>query len=157
MGRLPGGVLVALGCMRHALALALALSTACTDIVGVTVYDETMQERTAELPPEVQAACDILMIPCVASDDGPLVLSMLDLTDMPGTTRGRTMHRKGCQRSAWAHRDPQVIAHEIAHMLGLNHNRNPDNLMAPVSRGTYLSHEQLQQLTDAAVRLSGCQ
>lgn len=123
--------------MRALLILALSLS-ACAVSIPVRVASELPESATDVL---LSDASEILGIPIATTTRSSGSIT-LDIHESPGLYRGRNLIRHGCRRASWASPDAEVIAHEIAHALGLDHVNDTANLMAPSGTGTALTEAQ---------------
>lgn len=121
--------------MRTALAMALA---SCTPALPLSASDWTTAERAAEL----------LGLPI---EPGPVL-------SVEWSETAQTTDRRGCRRAVESPREPVMLAHEVGHALGLEHDPDPANLMhAFVGRDTTeLTDEQRDAIADEAERLARC-
>lgn len=60
-----------------------------------------------------------------------------------------------CEPRVWATGRPNVLAHELGHVLGLNHNDDPDNVMHPVP-GELTTETQMTRVHRHAHNLAAC-
>lgn len=111
----------------------VALLAGCTLDLPVRVHDERngpAAER--ELPESVVEACELWGLSCESdpggSSRGVAVLYLFD-DWQDESTGGRTVMHTACKRKAWVSDDPLVIAHELGHLFGLDHDRDPVNIM----------------------------
>lgn len=137
--------------MRALLILALSLS-ACAVSIPVRVASELPESATDLL---LADASELLGIPIATTDDSHGSIT-LDIHESPGIYRGRNLIRKGCRRASWASPDAEVIAHEIAHALGLDHVDDPHNLMARSGSGVELTEAQVATMERQAGVLLAC-
>ncbi len=101
---------------------------------------------------------DVLGYPLVEVDEkyGALWLSIHGVED-GWDIHGETLDDNSCKRAAWVHPDPQEVAHEIGHMLGLDHTTAKGNLMRDRShQGTELTDKQIRKLERSLGRLNAC-
>jgi hypothetical protein len=79
---------------------------------------------------------------------------------------GVALLRRRCLRVAWANKDPWVIAHELGHLMGLDHVSDPDNIMFRIKRpgndcdsipGEYLEDWQVDKIRERNAILLSCQ
>lgn len=137
----------------RALILTLSLSlSACAHSVPVRIASELPESDTHAL---LSDASDILGIPLEPVDHSRGAIT-LDIHESPGTYRGRNLVRHGCRRASWSTPDAEVIAHELAHALGLDHVSDRGNLMSASASGTALTEAQHATMEREAWRLSTC-
>ena len=109
--------------------------------VTVMAYDT----RTGEsgITPLVQEACDILHVRC---ENGYGGLRLVVFSEPKGGTLGTAYFwpTLPCARIAWATAEPGVVAHELGHLLGLDHVPIEGNLMYPSRSGGGLKLEPIQ-------------
>jgi hypothetical protein len=137
---------------RFALAIAACLSMACATSVPVRAVSELPRAEVSAL---LADAGDILGLQLEETSRASGSIT-LDIHESPGAYRGRNLIRQGCRRASWASPDAEVIAHEIAHALGLDHVDDRHNLMAPSGSGLDLTSEQHATMEREAWRLSAC-
>lgn len=69
---------------------------------------------------------------------------------------GKSLVRVLCHRGVWAEPNPEIIAHELAHALGLGHVEDENNLMHVVATGVELTEHQIRELWAGARWLNAC-
>lgn len=142
------------------LLLALAwLLGACSEPLPLFVHDARVVKTRDDLPPVVIEACDLLQIECVAVDEhrGAIRVDLVQL-DPAARVRGRA-GGSVCMPVVWADaEDAATIAHEIGHVLGLEHVNHERNLMFPHARpdAWELSTAQMDDLRRGGWRLLAC-
>lgn len=105
------------------ISVLLLFVTACS---SVSIYAPGMEEG-------IEAAMDAGLHVRVGDEH-----SLMSLEERPSLkASGHAYDRHGCKRSSYVGSDAKgdlravVIAHEIGHMMGLNHVNDPRNLMNP--------------------------
>lgn len=137
--------------------VAVLLGCATTRPLPVVALDErtgTPEPQTA-LPAEVMAACALLHTRCKPArvEWGAVTVSILPA---PGAgIGGRALKPRGCLRYAWSDPHPKILAHELGHLLGLRHVKDPARLMHHVP-GQLLSRAELRRMRTAAGVLAAC-
>jgi hypothetical protein len=137
------------------LMFALALP-ACAEALPINVRDESGVESLRDLPPVVEDACDVLGLLCEAVDHeyGAITLDLIETDDR---VRGRSGGTGVCSPWAWAAPDIEIVAHELGHVLGLDHvDGRPDALMAPSPYALELTDDEFDEIERGGNRLVGC-
>lgn len=140
--------------MKRALIALLSLSLSACAGAAIPVKLATDLPR-ADVYALLEEASDILQMPIEVQNTSYGAIT-LDVHDASGRIRGRAFGDTGCKRTAWAEPDPSVIAHEIAHTLGLDHVDDDSNLMSPTAAGTELTDAQLDWISWKAWNLGNC-
>lgn len=123
--------------------------------VGLHVIDARASGQAS-----VADACAILAVECVksAEQEGAVSVILTDrgAADPDGSDwlAGKAF-RRACRPVLWASDDVYVIAHELGHVLGLDHVSDPDRLMAPIP-GTEVTAQELDIVERHADRLASC-
>lgn len=145
--------------MPHVRYLLLAgLVAGCAEPLPLQVRDGSGAGDLADLPAEVEEACEILGIVCAPEQDRTWGVVYLDLVDLrPGRdiVLGRTTVRHRCAPEIWVIPEPRHIAHELGHALGLGHARDAHNLMAR-DVGEDLTDAQYARIERGADHVVGC-
>lgn len=150
---------------------ALAFLAGCgTPTVRLTVFEERgthpPEHELAELPAEVEAACELLPVGCEVSRFRSAGLGRVELHLIPDRMRrGRVIGRRPCWASVMARgSDPAAIAHELGHVFGLDHVDEAGRLMNPVADhvdgdedyGQVLDEDEIDQVLDSAGAMEAC-
>jgi hypothetical protein len=154
---------------RFALPLSALLLGGCGEagIVRIALYSQEQPEVITEgskYEPMVREAVSLLGYEAkfVSRRRGALTLDLVEISPaaFDGLRYGgRMLDERGCDRSAWVIPvDSQRIAHEIAHMLGLEHNEDPNNLMRaqPAPDNTDLTLRQQEIIDFNADEIGRC-
>ena len=148
--------------MRALLFLLLALCGCSTmACVSTTVPIYLADNDTPENRELVESAVESYLWMGVEFTDRSYGSIILQIRQPPedSTLLGRSFHNVGCRyRYAWSVPRDYIIAHEVAHALGLRgHVKDPDNLMFPIpKRDSDLTQKQLNKIDRVARRLSLC-
>lgn len=59
----------------------------------------------------------------------------IDIVESNSSVKGRSLLRTPCLRVVRSAPDSQVLAHELGHAFGLDHSKDPHNLMFPIAQG----------------------
>lgn len=88
---------------------------------------------------------------------GVVIVDLVNL-DKDDNILGTTYSLSDCHILLWSSRDKHVLAHELAHALGLPHTYETGNLMYPArdGGGTKLTKEQRAQILYGTERLNQC-
>lgn len=149
------------------LAISVVLC-ACAVPLPISVRDgQTIGHDMQELPVEVEQACDMLEIECVATDwdYGAVQLDLIivdadaerDHMGHAQVVKGRTEDAP-CTPRSWA--DPtkiRYIAHELGHIFELEHSHEIGNVMNGDGHGgSDFTDEQLDSIRPEANHLVNC-
>jgi hypothetical protein len=158
-----GSNLLRLLLQRCTLGLVLLSSLACKEAVPIAI--KYAKERDA--PPKGTLRDPILdmleeKFQMAFEQDGTnvkygvLMLKIVDIDDGVGAV-GYAEFWGHCRRTAYAVKNDEVIAHEVGHMLGLEHRNVDGNLMHPGQTGAdHLTEEQLEDAYWNASAFVGC-
>jgi hypothetical protein len=130
----------------------MLVCAACAIAVPVRTASELPESEVSALLADASEILGLQLEPSTRSSGSVT----LDIHESPGAYRGRNLIRHGCRRASWASPNAVVIAHELAHALGLDHVHDRRNLMAPTASGTALTAEQRATMEREAWRLSAC-
>lgn len=139
--------------IARVLVLVAALVGGCAEPLPVHVLDHD------DIPLEVEDACEIIGLLCESDDHdyGTITIELVPLTPS-GTLRVRGVTEGGgsCSPEIWVEPVPRLIAHELAHALGLEHRESEDGLMRAVRQGDELSDDEQDEIERGGNRLVGC-
>jgi hypothetical protein len=137
------------------LALALLLSTGCSQSVGYSLVHGREYEDVAS--GVLDEAADMLGVQLHPSRWGPLYIELVT-QGLGESVAGRHRGIRPCIRIIRSSLNPIVVAHELGHALGLDHHDDPSNIMYPyVSRSnTDLDDDQQDKIERGIRRLSAC-
>lgn len=136
---------------------AALLVGACAEPLPINVRDESGAKSLDELPPVVERACDLLGMVCEATDHeyGAITLDLIHTADR---VRGRSGGSGICSPWAWAEPRTVIVAHELGHVLGLDHRDDAGALMypSPDAYALELSDAEMDEIERGGNRLVGC-
>lgn len=132
----------------------------CAEPLPINVRDESGVKSLDELPPVVERACEQIGMVCEAVDHeyGAITLDLIHTDDR---VRGRSGGSGICSPWAWAEPRTVIVAHELGHVLGLDHvdaDDRPRALMRPDpdEHTLELSDDELSEIEDGGNLLVGC-
>lgn len=135
------------------------LCSACVEPLPINARDESGVASLRELPRVVADACDVLGLECEAVDHeyGAVTLDLINTSDHVLGRSGGTP----CAPWAWSVPRTTIVAHEIGHVLGLDHvDEDADEyaLMQPSpDEGDFeLTDDELDKIERGGNRLVGC-
>lgn len=108
----------------------------------------------------VQQACDVWGLTCTTTEDEVGAIVVL-LTDRPGNVEGTDTWlgglatRRACIPRVWSTDSPYVLAHELGHVLGLDHVSHPANVMHQTA-GRQVTDLQTERVRRHAQLLAAC-
>lgn len=137
------------------LLLALLVVVGCGEGVPVRVVTELPEDEIQPLLVEAEEILDLTFDETNESY-AAITLDIHRVSTKPPGPLGRAIWRKGCKRVGWAHTDAAIIAHEIAHLLGLDHVDDEDNLMHSSVGGTELTGWQHDDMEKNLRRFLAC-
>lgn len=133
----------------------LAYLFGCAPAVGIQIH--ASQERGEWAIAEIERAAEA-GLPVYPDADGPLHLVVVE--DWATELAGQAIDRRHCDRVAIVKAgSPQfVVAHEVGHLLGLQHHNNRGNIMhTPTETNSdEFTEKQIRKATATATRLAGC-
>jgi hypothetical protein len=156
---------VAIPSRRRAGRLLVAvLALGCAPVeLGVRATDEHGRKHRV-LPQVAREACDLWGLECFSAHG--LRTPAIDLEilprhlGVPDHVEGRTEDSwRWCTNVSWAEDDDVIVAHELGHMFGLEHQDASGNVMHIDDNGGRedLTDEQLATMHDRAYRFAwGC-
>jgi hypothetical protein len=140
------------------LALALAGCTASVPVNLASARPGGISD--AEIDLLLGDAGELLATPIVPVEDtyGAITLILSDVPNSSKLDRGEEHWDSGCVRFVWADLEAHVIAHELAHALGIEGDvDDPDNLMHfETPLGDNLDDTQLDQIDRSLSNLNAC-
>jgi hypothetical protein len=116
------------------LRIALLTQESTREVVEGSKHEAVVREAVAILGYDVRF---------VEPRRGSVVLELADIPSGPIT--GRALVMRGCFRAAWAVPRTHIIAHEVAHALGLEHVDADGNLMQRTAHPDNTDLEPFQQ------------
>ena len=135
--------------------LCLALTGCSGDVIPVHVYgldDEAREDLLAGVEEEIGFAVED-----VGGDYGAIKIKIVPETE-DLEFWGHTIDVNGCRRRIWAIERPRSVAHEIGHVLGLEHVDDADtyNLMQRYAFSSELSPKQRDKVRRNIRLLDAC-
>jgi hypothetical protein len=150
-----------------ALTAFLALSSVACDTTPLRVFvyeghtTDVVLDRSQATDDALMEAQDILGRPLEFSDDiqrGGVMLEFVDVVDNSFPERTFAGGVGNCLPYVRSSRDGWLVAHGLAHALGLDHSDDPDNLMYETDYfgGTYITERQQRRMNHRARVLDAC-
>lgn len=151
-----------------ALALSVLSDTACAGAPHVSyVSEDTRTVQTLAADDVAAAACTVWGLECSSTLDqrgavvvtlvsAPATFQVADASSVASkvAVAGQATRRL-CGPRLWAVARPNVLAHELGHVLGLSHHPDPRNVMHRVA-GTEVEPAQVRRVHFSARLLALC-